>query len=86
LNKEEIWNEKLENTCGKKVKISYVPFDHLLISNKRNIKPEKFNFTEGIIDNFCPPNIYIINKNGCIEMFKVEQVYQMTEINEFEIE
>ena len=78
-------NEKFNNSCGKKVRITYVPFDQFIKCKYCNIKPDKFSYTEGIIENFYPPNIYIINKNNCIEMFKLEQIYQIIEIDEFEM-
>ena len=62
-----------EKTCGKVVRIDYWrDFD------KRREMP--FETTYGVIVNWCPSYTYIINKNGCFEVFQTKDIKQMVEV------
>jgi hypothetical protein len=76
----ETKESKLLRSCEKKVRITYVPWKfindyggyiHTRIYSKCIV---------GTIENITPYHIYIINENGCLEIFQMKQIIEMVEV------
>ena len=59
-------------SCGKTVRIVYVK-----TQDERN---EKRYETQGVVVNIHPLFVYIINDRNCMEIFRVHDIRQMTQI------
>ena len=70
--------ETFNNTRGNKVRITYVPYKYIDDINH----PYFYKTTFGIIENMTCSNIYIINDNGCFEIFRLKQILEMVQIED----
>ena len=70
--------EVFNNTLGKRVRITYVPYKFIDDINH----PYFYKTTSGIIENITCSNIYIINDNGCFEILRLKQILEMVQIED----
>jgi hypothetical protein len=75
-NAKEHDRQVFKNTCGKRVKITYTPYQYIDEISSLSI----FKSTIGTIDNMTCEHIYIINDDDCIEMFRIKQILEMIQI------